>query len=371
MGVRMRTFKNFNLPYIVWFEILFVFLSTISCNESPTEQEKIKDPREYTWTLDTLKYNDPTIIQSKLSSIWGSSEKDVYVTGHTDGGNAIFHFDGNKWKQIDLKSIGINITFRGEWIYGFGNNDIWIAGKMGQVHTVGHPYYWQSVAALIHYNGIKWEQIELPVLNKEFLFIRGNNPNNLWASGSDGLVAHYDGRTWTTDSIGSSCVKHGAFFLSIMEHNNIVYALRWCLPNGYLYARINNEWQLIDSVNTYPTSDRSWRGALYRSSDNRLLFYGEKGIWEINGKTYQKLTAAGTEIGHTTSGLVEYTKGKFLVTHFAGKLYHWENGILEELQDFSSKGFIYEIWANSKEAFVLINKPGGGIFSTTYVYHGK
>lgn len=74
--------------------ILFLMLQ-MSCKEKIVGPE-FKDPRTYTWIIDTLAY--PGSFQTSMQDIWGSSPNDVYVVGHNDRGfGKMFHFDGKQW----------------------------------------------------------------------------------------------------------------------------------------------------------------------------------------------------------------------------------------------------------------------------------
>ncbi len=72
-----------------------------SCKKNPVGPIEPKDPRTYTWTIDTLAY--PGSYQTIMQSIWGSSPSDVYVVGHNDGGyGKMYHFDGKMWTPVVL-----------------------------------------------------------------------------------------------------------------------------------------------------------------------------------------------------------------------------------------------------------------------------
>ncbi len=63
--------------------------------DSPEEPPKEipKDPRTYTWTVDTIAY--PGSFQTTMRAIWGSAPNDVYVVGHNERGGLgkMFHYD--------------------------------------------------------------------------------------------------------------------------------------------------------------------------------------------------------------------------------------------------------------------------------------
>lgn len=87
------------------FLFVSIILITISFGcKSPSGPDVLKNPREYTWTIDTLAY--PGSFQTNMNDIWASSPSDVYVVGHnSDGFRKMYHFNGNTWKPIGLNPI--------------------------------------------------------------------------------------------------------------------------------------------------------------------------------------------------------------------------------------------------------------------------
>ncbi|MDZ7375717.1 MAG: hypothetical protein ONB13_03765 [candidate division KSB1 bacterium] len=149
-----------NLFIGYWFiavEIYGIFM--IACEKSPIKPtpEPAKDPRQYSWTVDTLSY--PSSFQTLMGRIWASSPQNVYVVGHcNDIFGQMYHFDGKVWLPIPFKYWGpIGLTD----IYGFSSDDIWVVGQ--QYHqtgrdSLGYPiYYWSN--RIIHYNGSTWQKV--------------------------------------------------------------------------------------------------------------------------------------------------------------------------------------------------------------------
>ena len=82
--------------------IIIVFLN-VSCKEEPITppDNKVKNPREYSWTIDTLSY--PGSLQTFMRDIWASSPSDVYVVGSNDQAYGhMFHYDGKNWTAVNL-----------------------------------------------------------------------------------------------------------------------------------------------------------------------------------------------------------------------------------------------------------------------------
>lgn len=107
---------------------LCLFLIIVSCSEQSTNpNEQLKDPREMTWTADTLVNPDPRTYQTLMSTMYASSPNNVYIAGHTDSRAQIWHYDGVIWKYIDnvdqlgpYNVIGINgFSERSIWVYGY------------------------------------------------------------------------------------------------------------------------------------------------------------------------------------------------------------------------------------------------------------
>ncbi|MGD8778096.1 MAG: hypothetical protein PVH88_03955 [Ignavibacteria bacterium] len=358
-----------NIAGIKYFIILIIPVVLQFCGESPTESEEVKDPREYVWSIDTIKYpEEDGVVQSLISSVWGSSENDVYITGHADTGNRIFHYNGSSWEVIDEEANGIESSYDGEWIYGFAGNDIWVAGI--KKASFDSPLYPNHVPAMLHYTGSKWEMHELSV-EGQFTYTWGNSSNDIWACGDRGLVGYYDGSSWDIDTIQIAAGSDENFFIrSIIEYNHIAYAIGYKTPYLYFCKKSGSKWEIADSVETtylggnYPFGE----GVLYVTSEKKLWSYGTGGVWEYTGdNSWTKIIT--TE--RTTSSLIEYTKGKFIIADYLGKVYYYSSGGLEEIADFGEEGRVYELWANSKECFVVVNQSGGGIYSSTLVFHGK
>ena len=342
--------------------LLLIAVIIYSCNSNPLVPELVKDPKQYIWSIDTIHFNDQTMLQSILGSIWGSSEKDVYIVGHGDAGNPIVHYDGQNWKDLDKVSIGLRYSFDPLWIHGFGNNDVWVAGSSSRIiNELNYRY-----ATVYNFNGGNWVLNEIPI-EIELSYLWGKNPNDIWACGSNGVVAHYNGSEWKVDTIKIVEGTTGNFWIrSIIEYNNIMYATGFKNPRNYLFQKVNNVWAQNDSFVDGELS--KWGDSrFFITSDNKLWSYGYGGVWEMQNNSWVKIIT--TEL--STSGISEYAKGKFIITDFNGKVYLYSNGVLELLKDFGQNPHLYNIWANNKECFILANKLGSGINSKTLIYHGK
>lgn len=92
---------------------------------------------------------------TQLSSIWGSSSTDVWVTGAP---THILHFDGERWSRSLLPSdAGVYLTT----IWGAASNDVWTGG-----------------AGLFHFDGSAWSP--RPSEQTDWFTSGWSTPGDLW-----------------------------------------------------------------------------------------------------------------------------------------------------------------------------------------------
>lgn len=354
----MKVLKRYLPLYILLIGIpgLMYFCS------SPTEPF-VKDPRDYTWTIDTIKNTNEGALQTMLQSIWASSPNDVYVCGFVDIGPNIYHYNGENWESIDLSNYGLSRGIRNK-VFGFSDNDVWIAGGLGHGY-VGNRYINSD---LIHFNGSEWENYEFETKG-ELTDVWGTSSEDLWACGRNGLVIHREGQEWDFDTVSIEQIygDYELYLYGIREYNGEVYVVGYRYPDPYyLLKRTIGNWIVIDSVEsgneyTYGTT------GLFVSKENELYSHGYKGLFKYTGGAWGKIISVSSSV----SGMVEFARNKFLVSEFSNNLYLLENGNNEAIKQTESNDIYFvNVWGNNEECFVLCWDLGlnwGG----TQVYHGK
>src|SRR5512146_97749 len=83
---------------IVWASV-FLTGACLSCNSGV---EVHNSPREYKWTVSTIADKDGG--QIELTSIWGSSSTNIFVSGRVSWGPPILQFNGFGWVGVPLPS---------------------------------------------------------------------------------------------------------------------------------------------------------------------------------------------------------------------------------------------------------------------------
>ena len=119
-----------------------------------------------------------------LNWIDGTSGE-VWVVGNE---GVALHQTATGWERVDT---GIDAPLWGVW--GAAPDDLWAVG--GDTAMNG------SKPRLAHYDGVAWAEVELPAHNRpestRALFkVWGTAADNVFAVGMDGLILHYDGAAW-------------------------------------------------------------------------------------------------------------------------------------------------------------------------------
>ncbi len=349
---RFSFFQNLlkNKKRILFALILFL-IQQYSCDTTePPPIKPTKDPRTYTWTIDTLINS----FQTDLRRIWGSSPNDVYIGGHNASSlspGALWHFDGNSWTPVKLP-VG---TFDINGIYGFSSSNVWVVGETAT-----------DVSLILHYNGKSWQDYSYS-LGKALRCIWGSSPNDIWAAGTNTLL-HFDGSYW--NKFPFFIPSQGIHILSMSGlnsndiymvggRNDVVQPIDTSFY--YLYHFDGNQWGMVDSSFITPY-DYVWNfgvimktigGELYSAS--RRLFKKDESGWKIINDDQLVFSLGGSSSGNifcaTTNGTVY---------HFNGT--DWQIIVVKE-------GFqlpIYDIWTDGTEAFMIASDGG-----SSFVIHGK
>lgn len=355
--------------------IIFLFILINSCN-SPTEPpftKPPKDPRKFTWTVDTLTY--PEASQILMRSVWGSSPNDVYVTGHnsTPRGD-LWHFNGNTWEEIDLKHKLAIYPPNLEKVFGFSSKDVWVVGSQG---------IWDSnlqsmvnTPLLARFDGAVWREFRLNHYDKELSSplwgIHGDSSNNIWVCGTYGMVARFDGNTWTQDTIriANLELKH-LNILSVSVYKGEVYCIGQYMPPDVFtrYFTIKGtikNWKIIDS---FLGNEKERFGIRYSYTNYGKLYSLLPNVYEwVNEQWVERIKFSGIYTAVNMSGTGEES---ILITGYNG-LFHWDG---MELKEIPLPGFqayydvVWDVWCDGQEAFAVGYSYDNQ--SMSFIWHGK
>jgi len=272
--------------FIVFLSFLLLFMAA-SCKSSGTgPEEKPKDSRNYTWTVDSLKKIAPNGI---FHTLWGTSPDDLWclsVIGEAD--KLMLHYKNKKWEGTE------NITTGGlifpHSIFGLTSNELWIGGEDGDIWKLVNGSYTK-------YGIFKMEGIDPWFFN----YIWGASQNEIYAAGGAflenssqmcGVVMRFDGQKW--DYVISKTPK--TYFYKVLKYGNKLY--------------------LGGVVRNYPASADS------------------VGIYEYDGKV---LKTVYSDIRNAYNNPMPLLLNNKLYFGFKEKLYVYENGTMTERGNFAGK----------------------------------
>jgi hypothetical protein len=162
--------------------LLLPFFIFLSCHNSVEPASITPGRRDYTWTVDTVK-----IPFSLIGRMAGSSPQDIYAVAQED----IYHYDGFHWK-----TLGVSLGLAAVGVFSFNQNDVWLAGLEGKI--------W-------HFDSSQWAQsLDFNKANYRVGFedIWGDSPKNIYAVGyadssnkREAIILHYNGIKWNEENI--------------------------------------------------------------------------------------------------------------------------------------------------------------------------
>lgn len=339
---------------MLFITIIISTMCVISCKKSTEPVEVINDPRQYTWTADTLEY--PGSSQTIMTSIWGSSSRNVYTVGHNSlSYGVMWHFNGTQWSDIHLHTTqGGNIQGAIDLagIHGFSTNEVWAVGEHLYSNPNPPPNFLDS-SLIIHYDGSTWQ--EMPIIKQQGLeTIWGDSPNRMWAGGHFGSLYKYDGLSWQPDTIHYSFPPHR--FLNILsiagnETSGFYMVINIFLENEleyfYLFQYENNKWVARDSTKYYIDSyTRLWMspsGKLYAGGNALRVWNGSS--WSIILGPLSVINVFGTDDENIFVAALTFEGGK--IFHYNGKDWY-------DIPELTSPGvFFSDTWSDGQEAFAV------------------
>lgn len=262
-----------------------------SCKDNGTgpTRKPFKNPREMTWTADTLKMPDYAI-QLLPRDLLVVSPENIWLAAWVGHGQ-VFHYDGKSWEMVKEVGGGINCLVQGNT-----PNSIWAGGYIGR--DVNGQF--TQNAYLGYYNGTSWQDNEFQ-LKSELLDISKDTGGNIWACGRNGLVMKYENNKWIADTIKigyKQTYPEVEYFLrSIEEYDYRQSVIAWIgdidrKRNIYYYitGQIDN-WSIVDSIVSELPIDviRFGNFGVYPISNKKLYSYGSLGIWELRNAAWVKI----------------------------------------------------------------------------------
>jgi hypothetical protein len=152
------------------------------------------------------------------SAVWGSALNDVYFTGSgvaTDFPNAK-HWTGSALDTLHISDLGMSEV---TGVSGTANNDVWAV--LGQ-----------SFNSVFRYQGGQWANQTQAFMTQplhDVWAVQGTGFYAVYAVGENGAIYHYDGNTWTDESIAGETRDFYGVWVSgtgqvfVVGQNHVIY----------------------------------------------------------------------------------------------------------------------------------------------------
>ena len=203
------------------------------------------------WT--NMPSPDPTRFES-ASGVWGTAADDVWIVGL---GLGALHFDGESLQFVPMPVPPNQPVGDLGSVSGTASNDVWATGNQ-----------------VLHWDGEAWTVVPIPPDSPSQFWsdVWAVSPNDVWVTG-DQVAAHFDGSSWTVDTLITGQIGMTSFLLTIWSSGAETWAAGL---GGQIYHFANGQW-----TTTVPATDT---GPGYRdlgglNGDVQLV--GEQGTLDV------------------------------------------------------------------------------------------
>jgi len=340
--------------------IILIGLIVSGCKQSSEPVESYKDPREMTWTADTIMYSGANM--TAMNHVLAFSPSDIYVYGLCDlAYGQTYHYDGTSWKlfniakQINATNIRKIIALSSNIFYGVGED----------------PYYKKAV---FKGEGSTWFFISTPTA-EGMLSICSIDNRNIYAGGRNGDILYYDGIQWNYDYKRIIPEAGRNYIIRAAEaYKDTIHFLgsMWGTTKNVFYHIKGKykDWKIVDSMvqtSSYPVI--KWGDQdLYVSPTNRLFSYGYHGIWEYAGKDWKTILICDYAI----NGMFSLTDNYMIGCGDLGRVFYYDGTSWKLLTQFQRgyENVLYQkAWGNGKELFIVGYTEDYPM--RTIIWHGK
>lgn len=344
--------------------LIVIPFSSLGCDDNPPGPLRPQPgKRNYVWNVDTLFY--PGSIQTRMSSLWGTSAKNVYAVGHNDQDQGkMFHYDGKTWKPVRLSfpDNSGNVSMDLNAIYGFSAYNVIAVGRRIYYDPRSSPAFWDS-SLIIRFDGVRWSEVEHSRLGA-LADIWGPAPNALWTVGQDGAALFFDGSHWNP-----RCIRDEISFTNVGGvSSQDIYVTGYTLDEqpydsimSYLCYFDGSLWNITDSFNlSSAPSHRYGVSDIESIPGTTVMLTAGSGIFERRDRGWDRLIA-GTSI----LGLFAYSSNHVFAV--GRGIYHHNGTDWLALSEITGLQYYFtSIWADVREVFVL-----GHDSEVSYIFHGR
>jgi hypothetical protein len=290
-------------------------------------------------------YDDKGLGGAFLSA-WGTGARDVYLVGGplgNGGATLVEHFDGEAWERL---SPGGEDTFW--WVSGSGPNDVWMSGENGRI---------------THWDGAKFRE-EQRLTTATIWGLWAKSPTEAWAVGGtpgkgkgapNDVVLRWDGAAWTAEALPGAPLGRSLNKVWGTSSEDL-YAVG---ELGTVWHRVGAAWKLESEPPV--------------AGSNLLTVYGcsAKDVYAVGGQDVIHSDGGGTwthvdvDLSNAVNGVTCGAPGEVLLVGFGGlKVRRAGERWINEF-DVAPFGDMHGAWSDGKGAFWVaggdfLSKPAAG-----------
>ncbi|HLP17915.1 MAG TPA: hypothetical protein VK470_16750 [Bacteroidota bacterium] len=362
--------KNLMIRFLTVLIILYT-LGFSGCSHSVDVgpiTPKLKDPKTYTWTIDTLLYHPyPQYTASTMiTSIRGINDTLIFATGEEEwnGRGAMWKHNGTQWERVKLFSFEggvLTSPFAFNSVNAFSENDIYAFGD-AYTNKTGS---WVSSGLAIHFDGTRWEKIPLPKGGAIHSAI-SPNPSQIYCGGREGSLYYFNGKEWSLDTIKSMIRPDLEVFTTVVSTtiDNAIYleANENDPKTGQRYFQFIKYKDKKTTILDSSVNVDSWGGlSFWKSSSGKIYSCGSNGIYRFTGEKWQKFASLSRM--YSIYGLND----EHIFALGSDQLYFYDGQTWSSIYTFNDPSiFIARIWCSENQIFVAFTN---GYLS--YVLRGK
>ncbi len=347
----VKAMRNKNL--IAAFIIAAITVTAFSCKDTGTSPttKPFKDPREMTWTVDTLAVPS-WAIQVLPKDLLVVSPTDVWLAVWVGHGQ-IYHYDGKSWTMsLDLGG-GIFCLTKGT------SNDVWAGGYSNTIY-------------LGHYDESNWIRVNDMDITGEIQSMCTDPSGNIWACGWNGLIMKYNKIQWVADTIKiSGFNQNNCYLYSVRYYDGKIYVFAQNSENtrfAYISGNIKN-WTVMDTFPLTSSTDVIKWGTLgsFNGISGKLYSYGLGGIWQLGSSGWNQVYDSDGAIRNISGPSENYLIGVGAynrIMFYGGNT--WQN-ISNYLKITDPNVAFNNVWTDGNEIFIA----GYSMNAKTIIWHGK
>jgi len=264
----------------------------------------------------------------------------------------IWHWDGLTWTDISIKYTealpGESLLFTPAAAFGFGSNDVWIAGY----RDTTYPPQPIKQGFVMHYDGTKWHGVSPP--NAQNLYAMwGSSSSDMWVGGINGGLHHFNGSVWEDYTVADSIwiesfagMLNGRLIAGGLSHNDTTgrtyyHLLEW---DGVT-------WQVSESVlddgagTPFYVNVQVIGGQLYSPSYQSVMRRVTTGSWQT---VFSDPQNTFLDVGGDAAN-------NLFVVGWSGVIYHFDG----------NEWIHYDQFSNAKVDNLGIWVGGGHVFITS------